>query len=29
VSVEFDFTTGATGNVDIYGFIITGQYNYD
>lgn len=29
VSIEFDFTTGATGNVDVLGFVITGQYNYD
>jgi hypothetical protein len=29
VTVEFDFTTGASGSVDILGFIVTGAYNYD
>jgi hypothetical protein len=29
VSVEFDFTTGGSGSVDVLGFVITGQYNYD
>lgn len=29
VTVEFDFTTGASGSVDVLGFVINGQYNYD
>jgi hypothetical protein len=29
VTVEFDFTTGASGSVDILGFVLAGQYNYD
>lgn len=29
VSVEMDFTTGATGSVDVLGFVLNGQYNYD
>lgn len=29
VSVEFDFTTGGSGSVDVLGFVITGSYNYD
>ncbi len=28
VTVEFDFTTAATGSVDVIGFVITGQYNH-
>lgn len=29
VTIELDFTTGASGSVDVIGFILTGQYNYD
>jgi hypothetical protein len=29
VTVEFDFTTASTGNVDVIAFILNGQYNYD
>ena len=29
VSVELDFTTGASGSVDVLGFELYGQYNYN
>lgn len=29
VTIELDFTTGASGSVDVIGFSLTGQYNYD
>ncbi len=28
-TVELDFTTGGSGSVDVIGFVLGGQYNYD